>query len=114
MRLGDIVRGDDEAIVVGQLGQELVQQLFVGRPGAARDDTLPTMDEPFDVGERLGLSRNGRHAVEAGIATHGDIIQTVGLEQLRRGLILHEEMRHVVKLLEKPVAIPTEEIGIGL
>ena len=113
MRLRNIVRSDNEAIVVGHLGHEVEEQALVGGPSAARDDAFASLDELFDLRERLGLTGNGSHAVEAGVATHGDIRQTIGRKQLCRGIVLYKEMGHMMELAEKPGTIPTEEIGIG-
>ena len=109
MRLGYVVWSDDEAIVIGQVLVEIHKQLLVRRPSAARDDAVATANELLHFGEGLGLPGNGCHTVEARVATHGDVCQAVGLEQLSRGVILHEEMGHGIELFAEPLAERLEE-----
>ena len=106
--------GNDETIVVRKLLVKLHQQFLVGWPGTSSNTALSTTDELLHFGERLGLPSNGCHAVEARVATHGDVCHAVGLEPLSRGVVLHEKMRDAFKLAEEPSAIPTEKIGIWL
>ena len=108
------MRGQDETIVIGHLGEESLQQLLIGRPGAASDDALPPGNETLDVRERLGLLGNGRHAVETRVATQRDIVEAILSEQINGCLVLHEEMRHRMQLLAEPTTIGTEEERVGL
>ena len=111
---GDVVWCQDQAVVLGQMRKEGKDQALVGRPGASSDDAFPTMDERFNLGERLGLPCDGGHAIEPGVAATGDVVVADALEEPFCRLVLHEEMGHVLQLLSKPSSVPSKEILVRL
>ena len=88
---------DDKAIVVRHFREEMLEQFFIGRPSATRDDALAPINEVFDIGKSLSLLGDGRYTVEACVATHGDLLQAMLLKQLSGSVVLNEEMRHIVE-----------------
>ena len=114
MALRDVVRRDDEAIIVRQTRHESGPKTLVGRPGAACDNALSSIYETLHLGERFGLFGYGCHTVETRVATHRDIVHAVFLQAICRGFVLHKEMIHCLQLLAEPAAIPAKEITVGL
>ena len=114
MALGDVVRSNNEAIILGQTGRKCQPKTFIGWPGATCDDAFAACNEMLHLGERLGLFGNSCHAVETRVATHRDIVHAATFKAFCRGFILHEEMVHCLQLLAEPTAIPAEEITVGL
>ena len=78
----DVVRCDYHAVILGKSFQIRDEQLLIGRPGAAGDDALPSLDECLDVREWLGLLCYGCHSVETGVAAQCRLIQTNALQEV--------------------------------
>ena len=59
--------------------------------------------------ERLGLLSDVSNAVETRVATNGDVIQAMLMEQSCRGFVLHEEVGYRLQLFAEPFAVGLEE-----
>ena len=111
---GDVVRSDDHAVVVGQMAEIGNQQLLVGWPSAAGNDTFSASEEDLYVRERLDLSGDGGDPVESGVAAESHIGIACLLQQVVSDLVLDKEMRYMVELLAEPPSVSFEKILIRL
>ena len=68
MRVGNVVRYHDEAVVRRHVFDKIVKNLFIRRPAAACYDTFSVADKFFNIRETLSLMRYFIYAVESGVA----------------------------------------------
>ena len=88
--------------------------VFVGFPGAAGDEAaFGRGGESGKTGNVDGGAHHISHAVEAGVAGHGDVLHADYAQQSARALILHVEPVEAVEHLAEHTAAFAEEALTG-
>ena len=108
--LGNVMRCQDHAVVVGKPVDAGEEESLVGRPGAAGNDAVASVKESLHLGESARLSRDSGDTVETGVTADRGVMQPDAFEELASDFVLDEEMGHQPKLLAEPSSVPAEEI----
>ena len=108
MILPDDVWSDDEFPVFMCI-KPWDEDIFIGLPARTSHKCAVSVSKCFHHRQLLGSLFDLQHAVKAGIANHGHLVDANLCQQLSADLVLHEEVGKAVQYASVATSIPLEE-----